>query len=335
MNHRLLHPTAWVKWSDWPKWLGVCALALLMAPAFAQPKGVLVFEGKDGWVFPGWENLQQHNAPAMREGVALIREAERLFHHAKIQLVVVVIPTKGVLHASHLPDSVSVSPEVKNRYADIQAEFKRVGVVSVDLYPAFAKLHSQGKQTYYKTDYHWTAFGSEAAAAAVADTVSQLNVIPPNPNAAPVPLGEWVHERHFGDLVSKFMSPVRRDELGRERFTVRLPPPASSGLLDEDSPAIHVMGNSFVQPYWGFSQAISAQLKVPSSLTWNAGSVGQWAIAVMHAEAQLKGLTKPKVIVWQMNEAQVQIGPDVGGMWDIKGLMSPDAWKQRLAEALK
>lgn len=321
-------------WIHALRWSLVSACLLWSGAIQAQPANSMVFEGKEGWVFPSWENLQQHNPEALREGIELVGEAAKLFRATNIQLVVVVVPTKAVLHARFLPDNVTVAAAVMNRYNEIQSGFRKVRVISTNLIPALEKLNSEGKQAFYKTDYHWTSFGAEAAASAVATQISQLSVLPAT-SGSTAPLGEWVHERHFGDLTSKFMSPIRREALGRERFTVRLPAPASTSLLEEENALVHVIGNSFTQPYWGFSQAVSHHLRVPTSLTWNPGTVSQWANAVMHAEAQLKGRTKPKVVVWQMNEAQVQFGPNEGGMWDIKTLMTKEIWLQRLADALK
>ena len=147
-------------------------------------------------------------------------------------------------------------------------------------------------------------------------------------------MGEWVTERHHGDFAAKYLSPRARKQIGRDVFRVRLPPEQTMGLLDDDTATIHVMGNSFVQPYWGFSQRISNQVQTGTALTWNAGNVGQWAIALKHANEQLKGQRKPSVLVWQMNEAQVHIGPQTSGLFDAAGLMPPDEWLSRLKLAL-
>lgn len=311
--------------------------ALLALPhlAHAQHVNEAVFEGDSGWVFPAWENLQAYDHAAVERNAQLIASANQLFRNAGIHLAVAVVPTKGILVSAHLPANKPVSSAVAERYAHVQKALSSRGVTTVDLRPALEHVQASGIDVFYRTDYHWTAFGSEAAAAAVSAVIKPFVKGQEGKNQD-FTLGEWVHERHYGDLASKFLPPHRLKALGRERFTVRLPISSpTKSLLDDDAAPVHVMGNSFVQPYWGFSQKLSFDVQATTSLTWNAGSVGQWVIALLHAESQLKQQTKPQVLVWQMNEAQVQIGPDQTGTWDANGLQSPTDWLKRLALALQ
>lgn len=301
--------------------------------AAAQSATEAVLRGPDGWLFAGWENLKDVDVSGIQSSVALLAQAQALFLAVGIRMVVVVVPMKAVVVPHRLPADLAVSPAVQARYGLIQRELNLAGLRSVDGLTPLLELERQGNLAFYRTDYHWTSAAAEATADAAAQLIAKDMNVPRTPGGG-AQLGEWVNERHHGDFAAKYLSPRARKLIGRDLFRVRLPPDQTVGLLDEEAAPVHVMGNSFVQPYWGFSQRISHQLQTGTALTWNAGNVGQWAIALKHANEQLKGQRKPSVLVWQMNEAQVHMGPNTAGLFDAAGLMTPQAWLNQLQQAL-
>ncbi|MBY0466768.1 MAG: twin-arginine translocation pathway signal [Burkholderiales bacterium] len=308
-------------------------LATGMPSAAAQSVTETVLQGPGGWLFAGWENLKDVDVAGIQSSVALLAKAQTLFESVGTRLVLVVVPMKAALVPHRLPPGMTVSPAMKARYGLIQREMAQAGLRSIDGLTPLLELERQGNLAFYRTDYHWTSAAAEATADAVSKVITQELKVPPSPTGG-TPLGEWVTERHHGDFAAKYLSPRARKLIGRDVFRVRLLPEQSAGLLDDDAAPVHVMGNSFVQPYWGFSQRISNQVQTGTALTWNAGNVGQWAIALKHANEQLKGQPKPSVLVWQMNEAQVHIGPQTTGLFDAASLMAPDEWLGRLKQAL-
>lgn len=308
-------------------------LATGMQPATAQSSTETVLQGPEGWLFAGWENLKDVDVAGIQSSVALLAKAQTLFESVGIRLVLVVVPMKAALVPHRLPPGLTVSPAMKARYGLIQREMAQAGLRSIDALTPLLELERQGIVAFYRTDYHWTSAAAEAAADAASKVITQELKVPPSQKGG-AQLGEWVTERHYGDFASRYLSPRARKLIGRDVFRVRLPPEQSMDLLDDDAAPVHVMGNSFVQPYWGFSQRISNKVQVSTSLTWNAGNIGQWAIALKHANEQLKGQPKPSVLVWLMNEAQVHIGPQTAGLFDAAGLMATDEWLDRLKQAL-
>lgn len=308
-------------------------LATGMQPASAQSASETVLQGPGGWLFAGWENLKDVDVSGIQSSVALLAKAQALFESVGIRLILVVVPMKATVVPHRLPPGLTVSPAMKARYSLIQREMAQAGLRSIDGLTPLLDLERQGNLAFYRTDYHWTSAAAEATADAASKVITQDLKMPPSP-AGGAQLGEWVTERHHGDFAAKYLSPRARKLIGRDLFRVRLPPEQSMGLLDDEAAPVHVMGNSFVQPYWGFSQRISSQVKAGTALTWNAGNVGQWAIALKHANDQLKGQRKPPVLVWQMNEAQVHIGPQTSGLFDAAGLMAPEDWLGQLKQAL-
>lgn len=311
--------------------MGMLALSPAAVVRAAQP----IFEGNDGWLFPEWENITVFDKANIDASIALLRQAKDLFARRQIDLVFVVVPTKALFYPSKLPADRVVSPEVRDRYNYILQAMGQAGLKAPNMAPVLRSVE-QGQQTaYYRTDYHWTSMGAEAAASAAATRIIANGVVLKGKSGTGTALGEWANERHYGDLATRYLPPARRATIGRDIFKVRLPPSANASLFDEDPAPVHVMGNSFVQPYWGFSQKLSNLLDRPVSLTWNAGNVGQWVISLTYVESKDFADNKPQVIVWQMNESQIQLGPQDAGLWDVQGLMQPQVWLGRLKTAIE
>ena len=312
----------------------LCAM-LLHTTVHAAPA---VIEGPDGWLFPGWERSDRVEQARLEANLKLIQEARDLLNAKQIALVLLVVPAKAPFYPQRLPATTKLASEVTARYSNIQSLLTKAGITTFDDRVVLQSVE-QGKQTaFYRADYHWTAWAAEASADETAKLIrSKWNL--PALGAGSV-LGDWTNDRRYGDLATNFMSAEDRKRIGRDTYTVRKQPEAgaaSLGLTDlSDSKAAQVMvvGNSFVQPYLGYTQKLSNVLGQPVGLTWNPGNIGPWKTMIDAVENSTFSQQKPKVIVWQWNEAQLEISPDIADNWDAKALMSPATWRSRFAAAL-
>ncbi|MDC8758291.1 alginate O-acetyltransferase AlgX-related protein [Janthinobacterium fluminis] len=312
---------------------GAAALLLALAAPQSARADASVIVGKDGWLFPAWENLSKSDQPALRQSVELIRGVHERLGGQRIGLLVLVAPMKAGMYPERLPPGMALGADVRARYPHIQALLSQAGIASVDDL-AVLKGVEQGSQTaFYRADYHWTAWSSEASAAAAGELIARQWPLQGKPGTASE-LGEWTSERRFGDLAANFMSAEQRKAIGRDVFVVRAPAATRAGLLDAAPAQVHVVGNSFVQPYFGFPQKLSNVIDRPVSVTWNVGNVGPWQTMLEYLESPQFAEHKPQVIVWQLNEGQLQFGPNALGRWDAKSLMPPEVWRARVAKAL-
>jgi alginate O-acetyltransferase complex protein AlgJ len=310
----------------------LASLALLAAagPALAV-SGVL--EGSDGWLFPGWEHPDRADTAAQNANLDLIKEASNELAAKQIGLLVLVAPAKIVFYPDRLPSGVTLAPAVRARYGQLLDALKQRGIVTFDDAAVLRQVENGKDTAFYRTDYHWTAQASEASADAAAALLQQQWQIKAGPKGGAV-LAEWVNERRFGDLAQNFMTPQDRKRIGRDTYTVRKQAAATGGdLLGGDPAPVLVVGNSFVQPYFGFSQKLSNALGQNVALTWNPGGVGPWQTMLDAVEGNAFKANKPKVIVWQFNEAQLEQGPSADS-WDAKGVMPAARWKARFTAAL-
>jgi alginate O-acetyltransferase complex protein AlgJ len=320
------------------RWLGgVAAIAmtialagsLAMRPVLAAPS---VIEGADGWLFPGWERTDTVNRAQLESNLKLIRETKDALAARHIGLVVVVVPAKASFYPQRLPDGMKLSPEIKSRYADILGMLANAGVVTFNDNDVLHSVEHDNQTAFYRADYHWTAWGSEASADATAQVVHSKFDLPPSGTGTV--LGEWTNDRRYGDLAMNFMSPEDRKRIGRDTYTVRKQADSSDALLDSAPSQVMVVGNSFVQPYLGFSQKLSNALGQPVALTWNPGNIGPWKTFLDAVESSGFAQQKVKVIVWQFNEAQMENALDSADSWDPKSLMPANTWRSRVTAAL-
>ncbi|MHC8395464.1 alginate O-acetyltransferase AlgX-related protein [Pseudomonas sp. LB3P93] len=291
-----------------------------------------VITGEGGWLFPAWESLNKVDNPAATRNIALVKQLQQHLAREHIGLVVLVVPMKAPFYAARLPADQSLSPAVIQRYEHLQSELTHAGLTTLNIKPVLQRTE-HGKQTaFYRADYHWTAWSAENTANATAQLITERYRLQGEPGGGAV-LGQWFDRRAFGDLASNFLPAIKRKAIGRDIYTVRHQ--AENDLLIDDAPApVQVIGNSFVQPYLGFTQKLSNALDRPVALTWNPGDVGPWATLLQYLESADFAQHKPQVIVWQFNEGQFHLGPDAAANWNAKGVTSLSQWHQRINKAL-
>lgn len=305
---------------------------LLSLSSTAVQAASAVITGDGGWLFPAWESLSKVGNTGTARNVVLIKELQQQLEREHIGLIVLVVPMKAPFYAQRLPVDQPISAAVMQRYEHLQSDLTRVGLSTLNIKPILQRTE-QGEQTaFYRADYHWTAWSAENTADATAQLITGRYRLQGEPGGGAA-LGPWFDRRAFGDLASNFLPAIKRKAIGRDLYTVRHQ--AENDLLIDDAPApVQVIGNSFVQPYLGFTQKLSNALDRPVALTWNPGDVGPWATLLQYLESADFAQHKPQVIVWQFNEGQFHLGPDATANWSAKGVTSLSQWHQRINKAL-
>lgn len=287
----------------------------------------LVVEGRAGWLFAGWESLSDENKDGIDGTAKLLGEVEHELKAAKIKLLVLVVPMKALIYPEYLPPNEIASEGVKERYGYILSLLAREKIDTVDLRPLMNEV-KQRHLAFYRSDYHWTPWSAEAAAYAVAAILK--------PNAASAAkisdTRRWREEKRFGDLAN-LLPRDRRKEIGEEKFTVRTAG-AKGDLFGDTSPKVQVVGNSFVQPYLGFTQALSERLGEEVGLTWKYGDVGPWVTLLQYLQSDTFKKAPPAAIIWQWNEAQFANGPDAAGQWVKESVTARSAWLTAIKAAV-
>ena len=312
--------------------LAIFLVGWIFTPAMSEDDvGSNVIEGRDGWLFAGWESLTTANTVGVDQCISLIRQVKDQLAAKKIELIVFVAPLKASVYQRYLPEGQPISREVLARYEHILSKMNLEGILTTDLRLILNQVEADRKSVFYKSDYHWTAWASEATAVGVAKEIRERWKLSGKDRTG-MTLGSWVSETRFGDLAN-FLPSDHRRKIGEEVFAVRQIA-AKGNLLDETSGPVRVIGNSFVQPYLGFTQRLSHELDRPVGLTWNYGNVGPWITFLQFIQSSEFKNARPQVIVWQFNEGQFMNGPNAPGQWDASSNMAPDLWLERLKTSL-
>ncbi|MDQ0122929.1 alginate O-acetyltransferase complex protein AlgJ [Pseudomonas lini] len=312
---------------------GIVASLLLGLSGTGVHAASAVITGDGGWLFPAWESLSKVDNPGTTRNIALVEQLQRQLARQHIGLIVLVVPMKAPFYAGRLPADQPLSAAVMQRYDHLQGDLTQAGLTTLNIKPILQRTE-QGRQTaFYRADYHWTAWSAENTADATAQLISERYRLSGETGGGAV-LGQWFDRRAFGDLASNFLPAIKRKVIGRDIYTVRHQ--AEQDLLIDDAPTpVRVIGNSFVQPYLGFTQKLSNALDRPVALTWNPGDVGPWATLLQYLESPEFAQHKPQVIVWQFNEGQFHLGPDATANWNAKGVTPLSQWHRRIDKALQ
>lgn len=315
------------------RWMAAAAAAFLALAQSAMARDA-VLEGKSDWLFAGWESLTAARPDAERASIKLISDVARLLARKNVKLIVAIVPLKPRYYESLLPEGSAMSEIVRGRYDRELSELRTAGVVTPDLRDALQTVVADKKEVFYRTDFHWTTFAAEAAADLVAGVINAQGPLPGNAGSG-AQLGEWMNDRHLGDLAANFLPPERKRAIGPEAYVIRAPAKPVASLLDAEPSPVAVVGNSFVQPYFGFPQRLSNKIDRPVALRWNPGDVGPWATLLQYLQSAEFTTSSVRYLVWQFNEAQIQNGPDAVGEWSLQSLSSPIAWRAAVTDALK
>ncbi|MEX3958834.1 twin-arginine translocation pathway signal [Trinickia sp. EG282A] len=305
--------------------------SLPFVPRTARAAQQAVIEGRDRWLFPGWESFVEDETAACLRIVDLIGKVADKMTARGIHCTTVIAPLKARASADKLADGQAVSDAVMKRYAALFAHAAEIKLDMVDGEAALKAVDTSADNTYIRADYHWSAHTSEAFADATAERLRASKVLD-GAHGDGTPLGDWTEEVNYGDLAN-LLPPERKRAIGKDRFIVRQEQ-AEGGLLAGAAPIVHVVGNSMVQPYLGFPQKLSNVLELPVGLTWTFGDTGPWKTLVDYLESADFKQNTPKAIVWQFNEGQMMFGPGATGQWDPKSIQPDGDWLARVEKAL-
>jgi alginate O-acetyltransferase complex protein AlgJ len=312
--------------------LGAAALAPTLAwlPRNAQAASTSVIEGRNRWLYPGWESLTDDATAGCLKALDLIHQATQKMEARGIRCVIAIAPLKARSAAANLPDGTALSAGVQGRYAAMRAHGKSIGLPIIDGDAALAAVPAD-QDAYIRADYHWSGHTAEAFAARAAARFIKVGVTRGAPGEG-TKLGAWNTEVHYGDL-AELLPPDRKKEIGKDQFVVRAVAPAPA-LLDAAPPVVQVVGNSMVQPYLGFPQKLSNLLDRQVGLTWTFGDTGPWKTLLKYLESPDFAAHPPQALVWQFNEGQMMNLPSSAGQWDAASVMPDDVWFGRVMKAI-
>jgi alginate O-acetyltransferase complex protein AlgJ len=155
--------------------------------------------GAHGWLFLG-DELTVHPRPQMNamQRKADVLKVQKLLAAKGIKLLVVVVPDKSRIEATHL-GILHRPTRYASRASQWVGELKLAGVEALDLTDTLTSFKQNNTAAFLKSDSHWTEQGAEAAARAVGAEVQRLKIIA-TPAQALV-IEQRTESRRAGDLI--------------------------------------------------------------------------------------------------------------------------------------
>jgi alginate O-acetyltransferase complex protein AlgJ len=312
------------------------ALAAALSGSGAAAEGFSpVVVGTDGWLFPIFDSLQYVDASLIKTLAAMMDTAAALLQRAQIQTLIAMTPAKSRVYREFLPANRKISPSVNTRYRSTLAELRRSGVVVPDLAAIMvgANQPSKADTLFLKLDTHWTPAGAALAASEVAKEIMAKCHLPPS-KAPGAKLGPPVLRSESGGDLLALLPAAEKAKYPPDTYHIRnvIEDPSSS-LLDDETADVAVVGNSYMNPKWNFGPELSNALGRPVTLVWKVHSEGPYATLLSYLNGGLFKKQRPKVLVWNMHEVDLQTAPSDAGVWG-ENAMARDAFLTNLQRAL-
>jgi alginate O-acetyltransferase complex protein AlgJ len=295
------------------------AALLATAPSLASAatptaiNGVVI--GKSGWLFATWDVLHPVVPRLVTNVTSVMNEAIGVLKSKGIATAITLLPSRSRLYGEFLPDGLVLKPEVVGRYNQALRELRAPGTLVPDLASALADARRVQPQVplFFKADTHWMPAGAEAAAMAFAKDVVAKAGLPPSTQPG-TKFGAPVEMEHVNDLARLLPAP-QRDQFPIQTYMFRPPVSAQDSLTDDDKSDIAVVGNSYMQPKYGFSPMLSYQLQRPVSLMWDVNSVGPYTMLLRYLASDMFRQQRPKLLVWNIHEMDLENEPNLTEMW--------------------
>ncbi len=290
--------------------------------------------GNDGWLFPVFDEVRHADLALVRRTAQTVNEAVAALKAAKIETVISYTPAKSRVYAEFLPADFKWSPDAEKRYAVALEEFRRPGTLVPDQASMFAAARKQnpGDLLFFKADTHWTAPGAEKAAILLASEIKgKLRLPPSSAPGTKLAAASPVLQEH-NDLAD--LLPVAdQSKYPFQSYMVRKPVETGGALLDDDTADVVVIGNSFMQPAYGFANVVSEQLNRPVSLLWKVHQFSPYydLLGLVGSDSFKK--QPPKLIVWNFAEVDLETPSNNSGAWG-QTAMPPATFLTNLHKAL-
>ena len=196
-------------------------------------------------------------------------------------MILLLIPNKARVHRDLLPaDRAAWTAQYANGFEQLAGKLRDRGLDVETVWPQFSPR-----------DAHWTGDAGEAAAQQIATRLAGLR----RAQGPKLPVPRWVEERRLGDLaaLARSRGDLRwSEDVFRRRDYVQ---------PIQGKPAVEVVGNSFIDPYYGFPQELSRQLRVPVVHRVSYSGPGPWqAMRDYLADGDPRA-----VVIWQLQETSL------------------------------
>jgi alginate O-acetyltransferase complex protein AlgJ len=313
---------------------GAVLSAAIVSRAAASVVGVVVV-GKEGWLYPVWDEVRATDVQKIHKVTGVINEAVAILKRGGTETVISLTPAKSRVYREYLPDDFRFVPDAEKRYNVALDDLRKPGTLVPDLSALLLNLRktTPDAQLFFKTDTHWTPAGSEPAGIEIAREIIAKNMLPPSPKPGAT-LGDYTRMLQAKNDLSELMPASEKSKYPGETYSIRRVATAGGAALVEDDTAdTVVIGNSFTQPKYGFSDVISHQLNRPVGLFWKVHQYGPYKTLLDYVSSASFHQHRPRLIIWDFEETDMEAEANRSDIWG-QNAMTADAFLSQLKAAV-
>ena len=274
--------------------------------------------GKDDWLFAIYDENKHFDPAHMRTVTGCINDAVAIMKKAGIETAIALTPSKSRVYRDYLPADFMPIPEIDKRYALARETLSKPGTLVPDLASVMLDLRrtNPGEAYFLKADTHWTADGAEPCAIEMAKQIKARNFLPPSPKQGSA-LGPITTVKQAGNDLAEGLPDARAVKYGPQAYHIHQVAQVSgaAGLLDDGAADVLLVGNSFMQPKYGFAPMLSSQLGRPVSLMWKVHQSSPYKTLLQALGSDQFRKQKPKLLVWDFEETDMGALPDRTDVW--------------------
>lgn len=266
----------------------------------------MLIGGHNGWIFRSETDFRT-DFSLSPEAVDNLKEMNDIFRRRGMELVILLTPTRAMMHPAHIPADVARKYKFGDgdaawkSYEKTVAEMRKLGIDVVSIERPKAE-----QPFFYKRDHHWNPDGAHAAARAVAAHVKRMPQYEtiPRMKFATEELGPFDLEGVSKKVFKKLCNTEQPTEAIVKTSTQRADTAAAQSDLfgDTAEPEIVLLGtsNSTMEPsfsnFEGFlKEALGADVL---NMSVSGGGLDTAMIAYLNSEHYRK---KPaKIAIWEL-----------------------------------
>lgn len=258
-------------------------------------------QGRDGWLFRSEADLLTDFAPTP-EGLKLLAEFRRELQRRGVELVMMIQPPRGLMHADKL-HGAAYAYDVDAARASYLRTLQMVRAAGIPMPHLERLVEEKSEHDYFwRTDHHWTPDGTRRTAQLVAETIRAL------PGYAGIKRQKFVTRREGLLARGGTLSSAASDLCGYEapkqyvpRFvTEAAEDDGAAGLFgDESVPQITLIGTSNSGAQYNFGGFLEENLQAE---VLNASVVGGGMDGAMLSYISSEEFRKspPKILIWEL-----------------------------------
>ena len=276
-----------------------------------------VVVGKDDWLFAIYDEVRRTDLARVRAVTQVINDAVAAMKRAGIETVVSLTPAKARIYREYLPSDFQFAPDSDKRYVMSLDLLRAPGTLVPDLATVLldARKAHPDEAYFFKADTHWTAAGAEPTAIELAKQIKSKLHLPPSSKPG-TQFGPVVTMRQSTNDLAEGLPDAIGAKYGVQTYRMRQPVQAAgAGLVDDDDADVLLVGNSFMQPKYGFAAMLSNQLERPVSLMWKVHQSSPYRTLLSALGSDRFRRRRPKLLVWDFEETDMMATTDQPGVW--------------------